>query len=65
MRDGDFENQNTVSRCGTRALKTGRAFLDTIWSGFADEMAVAISMSNSFCMTSRGRHPHRSQPPSS
>ncbi len=22
MRDGDFENQNTVSRCGTNGLKT-------------------------------------------
>ena len=22
MRDGDFENQNTVSRCGTTVLKT-------------------------------------------
>jgi len=28
MRDGDFENQNTVSRCGTAVLKTEWDFPD-------------------------------------
>ncbi len=28
MRDGDFENQNTVSRCGTNGLKTKWDFLE-------------------------------------